>query len=86
MSMEASDRPYFSTRREPKPGSGDLGLNVLLEAFADALATKLLKAAGGPGSLRDPDVLSLAIYRIDKDLPRRMAASIWWQAAVDQKL
>ena len=87
MSMLASDHAYFKTsRREPKPGSGDLGLNHLLEAFADALAVKMLTVAGGPGAFRDPDVLALAIRRIDPELPRRVAASEWWQAAVDQKL
>ena len=87
MSMEASDRPYFSTkRREPRPGSGDIGLNHLLEAFADRLAVKMLEVAGGPGAYRDPDVLALAIRRIDPELPRRVAASEWWQAAVTQKL
>lgn len=84
--MAPSDAVYFSTkRRGPKAGSGEPSLNLLLEAFADKLATQMITVTGGPGAYRDPDVLALAIKRIDPDLPRRLNASEWWQAILAQK-
>jgi hypothetical protein len=61
-----------------RPGSGDRGFNGLIEAFAEQLAAQMLKVTGGPGAYRDPDVLAMAIKRIDPELPRRLAASDWW--------
>ena len=65
---------------KPKSGSGDQGFNALIEAFAENLVAQMLQVSGGPGAYRDPDVLAVALKRIDPELPRRLAASIWWDA------
>ena len=66
------------TRPHPRPGPGDRGFNGLIEAFAESLATQMLKVTNGPGAYRDPNVLAVALKRIDPDLPKRLAASDWW--------
>lgn len=51
----------------------------LMFAMADQLATQMLKVSGGPAAYRDADVLALALKKIDRTLPERVAESEWWK-------
>lgn len=55
------------------------GPSRLMFMMADQLVAQMLKVSGGPAAYRDADILALALKRIDRDLPRKVAESAWWR-------